>query len=364
MVSDLHLGTGVGRRGTGEAFVELLDAIADTRPEADRHLVLLGDTFDLPGDDGAAARLEALAVRHPGVLAALRHALATGTHLEVVCGNHDAALARPAVQAALRRLLTPPPRSWPAPQPGTVRVHPWMLHVRGVFHAEHGHQHHDVHRLPTLLSQPSSAGPMGSPLSAWTGSAGAGRLGRLDAARRAVRAVRRAERLATAPAYLALVDAEAARTGLPVDAGRALARTSRFRTLPAAVDVTRRVAARRMGSERPGAGLRRAAARVHAVLDEHGAAVPAVVFGHAHRAERDAIAGTSACYLNTGTWSDDVRGHGPDQRDDRLFPYVRIDATSGGGVVTTQASLRYWSSRSGPEPRVSGARRREPARRG
>ena len=137
-------------------------------------MVLLGDTFDLPGDDGAVARLEALAVRHPGVLAALRRTLATGTHLEVVCGNHDAALARPAVQEALRRLLTPPPRSWPAPRAGTVRVHPWMLHVPGVFHAEHGHQHHDVHRVPTLLSQPSSAGPMESPLSAWTGSARSG----------------------------------------------------------------------------------------------------------------------------------------------------------------------------------------------
>ena len=213
MVSDLHLGTGGDRRGTGEAFVELLDAIADTAPEADRHLVLLGDTFDLPGDDGAAARLEALAVRHPGVLAALRRTLATGTHLEVVCGNHDAALARPAVQAVLRRLLTLPPRSWPAPQPGTVRVHPWMLHVRGVFHAEHGHQHHDVHRVPTLLSQPSSAGPMESPLSAWTRAAGGGPLDRLDGVRRAVRDVRRAERLAVAPAHLALVDAEAARTG-------------------------------------------------------------------------------------------------------------------------------------------------------
>ena len=364
MVSDLHLGTGGDRRGTGEAFVELLDAIADTAPEADRHLVLLGDTFDLPGDDGAAARLEALAVRHPGVLAALRRTLATGTHLEVVCGNHDAALARPAVRAVLLRLLTLPPRSWPAPQPGRVRVHPWMLHVRGVFHAEHGHQHHDVHRVPTLLSQPSSAGPMESPLSAWTRAAGGGPLDRLNGVRRAVRDVRRAERLAAAPTHLALVDAEAARTDLPVDAGRALARTSRFRTLPVALDVGRRVAARRLGLEHPGARLYRAAARVHAVLDEHGAAVPSLVFGHAHRADHRVIAGTSAGYLNTGTWSDDVRGRGPDQHDDRLFPYVRIDATGGDGGVTTQAALHYWSSRSRPGPGVSSTSRKEPARRG
>ena len=300
----------------------------------------------------------------PGVFAALRRTLATGTHLEVVCGNHDAALARPAVQAALRRLLTPPPRSWPAPHPGAVRVHPWMLHVRGVFHAEHGHQHHDLHRVPTLLSQPSSPGPIESPLSAWTRAAGAGRLDRLDGVRRAVRDVRRAERRAVAAAYLALVDAEAARTGLPADAGRALARTSRFRTLPVAIDAGRRVAARRLGVDAPGpvcAGPPYASTRR---WTSTGRPCPRWSSAHAHRADHHVIAGTSACYLNTGTWSDDVRGRGPDQSDDRLFPYVRVDATGEDGAVTTQAALHYWSSRGGPraegdldEPEGAGAPR-------
>jgi hypothetical protein len=239
-----------------------------------------------------------------------------------------------------------------------------MLHVRGVFHAEHGHQHHDLHRVPTLLAQPTSPTPVESPLSAWTRAAGVGRLDRLDGVRRAVRDVRRAERTATGPAYLALVDAEAERTGLPADAGRALARTSRFRTLPVALDAGRRVAARRMGIDRPGARLRRAAGRVDAVLDAHGAAVPFLVFGHAHRAGHHVIAGTSACYLNTGTWSDDVRGPGPDRGDDRLFPYVRVDATGEDGAVTTQAALRYWSSRGGRGSRGSPTSRKEPARRG
>ena len=40
--------------------------------------------------------------------------------------------------------------------------------------------------------------------------------------------------------------------------------------------------------------------------------------------------------------------------DDRLFPYVRIDATGGDGGVTTQAALHYWSSR----PRAGGCPRR------
>ena len=100
------------------------------------------------------------------------------------------------------------------------------------------------------------------------------------------------------------------------------------------------------------------------MLDERGAAVPSLVFGHAHRADHHVIAGTSACYLNTGTWSDDVRGPGPDQSDDRLFPYVRVDATGEDGAVTTQAALHYWSSRGGRGPRVSSTSRKEPARRG
>jgi hypothetical protein len=98
------------------------------------------------------------------------------------------------------------------------------------------------------------------------------------------------------------------------------------------------------------------------VLEVHGAAVPAVVCGHAPRAGHHVIAGTWACYLNTGTWSDAVRGAGPDQRDDRLFPYVRIDATGADGPVTTQAVLHYWSS--GPAPGLSSTSRKEPARRG
>ena len=84
--------------------------------------------------------------------------------------------------------------------------------------------------------------------------------------------------------------------------------------------------------------------------------MPSLVFGHAHRADHHVIAGTSACYLNTGTWSDDVRGAGPDQSDDRLFPYVRVDATGEDGAVTAQAALHYWSAAAGVRgrPRRAG----------
>jgi hypothetical protein len=44
-------------------------------------------------------------------------------------------------------------------------------------------------------------------------------------------------------------------------------------------------------------------------------------------------------YINTGTWSSDVRGPGPDQADRQAFPYALIDVDDDG---TTSGGLRYW----------------------
>jgi len=341
-VSDLHLGHGPDHRGTAAALAKFLGVIGDTRPEADRSIVLLGDSFDLPADDSAAASLLAIAHRHPEVFAALGRARGAGVDIEVVCGNHDAALARPVVRDALEQLLAAGAAAWPAPEPGVVKVRPWWLHEPHVFHAEHGHQHHDVHRMPTLLEQAVSSAPAGSLLTAWSTAAGAGPVRQLSALTRAVATARRAERRAAGAPYLALVDEEASRAVFPVPAARALAGTSRFRVVPAAAGVGRRVLARRIGVGARGPVLAHAAARVQSALDLHGAPVPFVLFGHTHRAEKHVIAGTSACYLNTGTWSDDVRGDGPDRRDGQLFPYIRVDALGVEDVVTAQASLRYW----------------------
>jgi hypothetical protein len=342
-VSDLHLGPGPDHRGTAAALVEFLALIGDTRPEADRRIVLLGDSFDLPADDTAAASLGAIACRHPDVFTALGRARGAGVDLEVVCGNHDTALARPVVRRVFEALLTPGGVAWPAPARGMVNVHPWWLHEPHVFHAEHGHQHHDVHRMPALLEQTVSSPPAGSILTGWSSAAGAGPVRRLRALTRAVVAARCAESRATAAPYLALVDEQAARTALPVPAARRLARTSPLRVVPAAVGVSRRVLSRRVGIGPRGPVLVPAAARVHSALAVSGAPVPFVLFGHTHRAEKRTIAGTSACYLNTGTWSEDVRGSGPDRGDDWLFPYIRVDALDVEGVVTTRASLRYWA---------------------
>jgi UDP-2,3-diacylglucosamine pyrophosphatase LpxH len=359
-VSDLHLDTGPDRRGTASALVDFLGVIGETRPEADRSIVLLGDSFNLPYDDTAAATLSDIARRHSDVFAALRRARGAGVDVDVVCGNHDTALARPAVSDTLEQLLSADAVAWPAPAHGVVRVHPWWLHQPQVFYAEHGHQHHDVHRVPTLLEQTVSSPPTYSLLTAWTSATGTGPVRQLRAVTRAVVATRAAERRATGAPYLALVDEQASRAALPVPAAHALACASRFRTAAAAVGASRRVLARRVKVGARGPMLRQAAERVHSALELHGATVPAVIFGHTHRAERQAIAGTSAFYLNTGTWSDDVRGGGPDRGDDQLFPYIRVDALDVDGVVTAHASLRYWGRCGDREKPSEGPSAKEP----
>ena len=284
-VSDLHLGAGPDHRGTAAALVEFLGVVADTRPETERSIVLLGDSFDLPADDSAAAALSAIARRHPEVFSALGGRGAPGWTSRWCAATttprwHARPCGRPSAAAVSRR------GGRAAPAGGAVHVHPWWLHEPHVFHAEHGHQHHDVHRIPTLLEQSVSSPPAQSLLTAWSATAGGGPIRRLGAVTRAAVATARGEQRAAAAPYLALVDAEASRAALPVPAARALVRVSRFRTLPTAVGVSRRVLSRRIGVGPRGPGLARAAARVHCALDRNGASVPVVIFGHTHRAEK------------------------------------------------------------------------------
>ena len=66
--------------------------------------------------------------------------------MHVVGGNHDIELTRPALAALFTALLgleVGHPR---------VRFSPWVVHEPGVFYAEHGNQHHDLNRMPTVLS--------------------------------------------------------------------------------------------------------------------------------------------------------------------------------------------------------------------
>ena len=63
------------------------------------------------------------------------------------------------------------------------------------------------------------------------------------------------------------------------------------------------------------------------------------VSGHTHRALESALEACPTRYVNTGTWSSDVRGRGPDQSDRRAFPYAVVDVARDGA---TSGGLRYW----------------------
>jgi UDP-2,3-diacylglucosamine pyrophosphatase LpxH len=109
------------------AFAQLLGALADRRIRT--RLVLLGDTFDLvlAGRGG----LLAVAAAHAAVFDALAAFAAAGHEIEVVPGDHDGDLLRPATQERLRQLLAAP-----------IALRPGVVHLPGVLYAEHGRQQH------------------------------------------------------------------------------------------------------------------------------------------------------------------------------------------------------------------------------
>jgi len=336
IVSDLHLGTwGPDPRGTASAFARFLaEEVAPAT--GDTHVVLLGDTFELVGLDARRSRdrLEELVLLNTEVFAEIGLCLRAGVRFHFVCGNHDVDLARPAVANRLIELLSP---SGPTDQ---VTVHPWALHERGLLFAEHGHQHHALQRLPTLLlasvSGTDELDP--PPLVVWTDRAGGG-FGHAAAVGRAFTSARRAERRALTPGYVSLLTAESERMGITPEVARALWRVSRFRTVPAIAVTAKRLLSRRLGRGSKGLGMLPAAAGVARALTDHGTPVRWYLSGHTHRAADAPIPGSTTRYLNTGTWCSDVRGRGPDHDDPLCFPYAHIEVADDG---TATAGLRYW----------------------
>lgn len=404
IVSDLHMASGrdpaTGRPARTEdfardgAFARFLRARADAQAERDRpwRLVVLGDLFDFarvelgrPGEDrrrldtstGAAiAKLDRITAGHPEVFDALRALVTAAVPIDIVAGNHDLELARPAVQRRLRELLEDGSGG-----PGRIEFHPWMLYLPGVLYAEHGHQHHDINAAPQLLRAPELADgelvepPLGSELGEYISrllegaDPGAQRLdpslARLIAAlrarpaaaleggrahlhfaralgRHAVR-VRRAgvrARRVTAGGDIqpaAAVGATGLASGSLADlellATVTLSRTARRLVRMAVTSrAPRRVP---LPGPPPSGYMRHAGAAVHGVLRDHGDHVPFYVFGHTHVPERTAL-GTSdieATYLNTGTWSELVRG------DARRQTFVEIEWERSGAP---SAALLAW----------------------
>ncbi|MUU71592.1 hypothetical protein [Pseudarthrobacter sp. GA104] len=348
LLSDLHLGVSDDDPRRPSAVLpgflrrEVL-AVAGTQ----RHVAFVGDTFELVGlaEDESLARLESILARHLDTFRALEACAARGVQLHFVCGNHDVELARPSVAARLSALLSPG-------EPTRVRVHPWFLHVPHVLVAEHGHQHHALHRIPEVLrSAVNGTDELNlPPLAAWNAHPSNSRLSRAGAVARSCLASELAERRIREPAYDEMLQSESFRLALDEAAVRDLARLSRFRTVSALPRAATRMvlaaAGRRTAGEEPPA----AAGRVARTLEEHGSGVAWYVSGHTHRALESELEACTTRYVNTGTWCSDVRGRGPDRRDRRAFPYAVIDVARDG---STNGGLRYWRPDGGSAVPVS-----------
>jgi len=339
------------------SFADSLCARAAAEPGS-RRLVVLGDLLDvlrLARTDGRATttrplpaalgRIERIAAAHPEVFAALGRLAAAGYDLDVVPGNHDMDLARPAAGERLRDAVC----GSDARLRARLRVHPWVLHAPGLLYAEHGSQHHDINRFPALLEPWGSdpAGPLDEPLGAHLGERPAG--GALAAARRAADVTRglaadtllRARRgnARAARAYRARAVAPyAALVGLPPGALAAVDRASATSTPRMLARV-----ARAMATGRGGYDLREPARETHRLLAAHHAAVPCYVFAHSHAADRvELSAGSSpAIYLNTGTWSIPRPKPGLPHSGERLT-YVSV--TRPAPAAPPRARLMRWDA--------------------
>ena len=182
LVSDLHLGP--GPLHCVETFFHdaelsgFLDSlIRRATPEGrDWRLVILGDFLDFlrcelvtnpqggaPTEAVAMATLERIVANHAAVFEGLARFLAAGFPVDIVIGNHDAELARPALQDRLRTVLADAGAGAAA---AAVRFHPWIYHLPGVLYAEHGNQHDGFNSFSTVLDpyQDGSPGPLERPI--------------------------------------------------------------------------------------------------------------------------------------------------------------------------------------------------------
>lgn len=337
LLSDLHLGmSDDDPRNPGKVLPEFLRRKVLPASGRRKHVVFVGDTFELVryGEDESLGRLESILARHLDTLWALEECAARGVELHFVCGNHDVELARPAVASRLSTLLSPR-------DPARVRVHPWLLHVPHVLVAEHGHQHHSLHRLPEVLRTAVNGTDELElpPLAAWHAHPSKSPLARAGDVARACVASELGELRIRGSAYGELLQTESRRLALDGMAVRELARLSRFRTVSALpVAATRMMLAatgRSIASEEAPA----AAGRVARTLKAHGSGVAWYVSAHTHRALESELDGCRTRYINTGTWCSDVRGRGPDQADRGVFPYAVIKVARDG---KTSGGLRYW----------------------
>ena len=177
------------------------------------------------------------------------------------------------------------------------------------------------------------------PMRAWTDAAGEGIGYRLIALAAGFGHARSAERRASSPDYTVQLSRQASRERLPLTVVQELVKVSRFRVHYAALHIARRRVAHRLGV-RSGDLLSAAAARVSETLTAGGRHAPVIVFGHTHRAGLVAL-GPESTYASCGTWTDDVRGPGPDREDPGLFPVVVVRTQPPTAV---EVVIDYWDA--------------------
>ncbi len=350
-------------------------------------------------DRTTLAKLDRIAAGHPRFFEALGRFVAAGFPLDVVPGNHDIELLRPAVQAGFAEIIA---RSGGGSRAASaIAVHPWIFYVPGLLYAEHGQQYHDVNAFPALLD-PTSAQypgriepPLGSHLETYlrglreaidpaSGPAPLDARSLLRAARKRpsllLRTVPHHTRFAAAvlgelsnrsrfgrrarrAAYQEeMLRPYAVEIGLDPDAVAAIDRLSAISIRRMAARLARRaverfaVLGRRRGPG-PAAGspsyLHRATLQIHRVLQVSGQEVPFYVFGHAHRAEQMRVlpGAVVPVYLNCGSWTaSGPRGAAPEDGTTR-FTYVEVARQPG--TAFPRARVLLWNDATGSHEPLS-----------
>ena len=358
---------------------------------------MLGDFLDFPRVIGANSKsgsstdtidkVRRIGAGHSALFNAMQRLIEAGHGIDILPGNHDPQLMNAAVQSELTRLLD-------TGGSNQIRVHNWLLHVPGVFFAEHGNQYHDINSFPNWLrfaapDGPSPDLPIGPVFDDFIVGL-AQRTGQTSLNMNTILArISRSPALAlkTLPANIGfaahmisnvlgiaggrgktsrgayretLLPEESKRCGLPIDVLAAIDRLAEeiARELPGRLaNALRQIPARIMpfmptrrdrGSggvlsspAQRSARIRQIAAQIDDVLRESSLEVPFYVFGHTHRAVDELIrgAGNGTRYLNTGSWTGE---HSPVANARPVLSYVLIH--SGVESELPRASLMAWNA--------------------
>lgn len=395
ILSDLHLSTGpylasgspdpLEQFFADQAFAHFLEYLIGSlsRENQPGRLLFLGDFLDFlharlepirekhvldidTSETTAHQKLERIFAGHPVFFEALGRLAAAGFHIDLVPGNHDIDLMRPAIQSHFTDLLAKAGRQ--AEIASKVHFFAWLYTIPGLLYAEHGNQYHDLNSFPTLLSpyHPSRPDALELPLGSYFDIFFHHLVERVGAPEQGIRSpilylarkyIRHpanlilafpdvfwfAWRMLQIIAYWASPGCEARRkayqTGVLAEyaAGldlsiKTVLSLDRLCAAPDARMLLRLIRKLLPPGGQPllhGGYLFQAARSIHQLLQAEGCPVPFYVFGHSHQAtglplpSGDGIGpGPSACFLNTGTWSEAPFSSAGRTRN--TFPFIQI----------------------------------------